>query len=110
MTITPFRLPIDSSLPEDEFRRRVSLLLNQILDGRNDARGTFTLAASTTTTAVTDVRCSINSVVSPMPTTANAAAEVGAGGMFITPANGSFTVTHASNAQTDRTFKYAIDN
>ena len=44
-----------------------------------------------------------------MLTTANAAAEVGAGGMYVSAqGDGSFTVTHANNAQADRTFDYTV--
>ena len=44
-----------------------------------------------------------------MPTTANASAEQGAGTMFVGPrAKQSFTITHANNAQTDRTFAYSV--
>jgi DNA-binding beta-propeller fold protein YncE len=45
------------------------------------------------------------------PRTANAAAELAAGTMYITDANmgnGTFTVIHANNAQTDRDFRYAV--
>jgi hypothetical protein len=39
--------------------------------------------------------------------TANAAAEVGAGTIYISAvSHRSFTITHANNAQTDRTFGF----
>jgi hypothetical protein len=41
--------------------------------------------------------------------TANAAAEVGNGTIYVSAVtNGSFTLTHANNSQVDRTFRYAI--
>ena len=41
--------------------------------------------------------------------TANAAAEVGAGTIYVSAkAQGSFTVTHANSATADRTFAYRI--
>ena len=44
-----------------------------------------------------------------MPTTANASAEVGAGTIYVSArAKQTFTLTHANNGQTDRTYKYAI--
>jgi len=46
-----------------------------------------------------------------MPTTANASAELGSGTWIVPEAtilNGSFVITHANNAQADRTFRYAI--
>jgi hypothetical protein len=42
-------------------------------------------------------------------TTANAAAEVGNGTIYVSAVhNGSFTITHANSATTGRTFLYAI--
>jgi hypothetical protein len=44
-----------------------------------------------------------------MPTTANAAAELGNGTLHVSArAKGSFTLTHANNAQPDRSFDYAM--
>lgn len=86
----------------------VALAINELAAGRSNAHGTFTLTESTTTTAVTNANCASGSCVKVTPTTANAAAEIGNGTLYITAANGSFTVTHANNAQTDRTFTYAI--
>ena len=44
-----------------------------------------------------------------MPKTANASAEQGNGTIFISArANGSFTITHANNSQTDRQYGYII--
>jgi hypothetical protein len=41
------------------------------------------------------------------PRTAHAAAELAAGGCYVSAVgSGSFTLTHANNAQTDRTFSY----
>lgn len=86
----------------------ITLAINELTQGRSNAHGTFTLTTSTSTTAVTNANCSSASCVKITPTTANAAAEIGNGTLYITAANGSFTVTHASNAQTDRSFTYAI--
>jgi len=89
--------------------REVANAVNLLIDGKNNATGTFTLTASTTTTTVNDLRSGTNSVISYMPTTANASAEIGAGTIFISArADSSFTITHANNGQTDRTFIYAI--
>jgi hypothetical protein len=66
--------------------------------------GTFTLTPSVTSTVVTDATCTSSSVILPRPTTANAAADLDL--MYITEGSGTFTVTHANNALTDRIFKY----
>ena len=95
--------------PTEQNQRTQNEVIRQIMDGKTNNRGTFTLTASTTTTAAIDARCGANSVVLFMPTTANAAAEIGAGTIYVSSTGKqTFTVTHANNAQTDRTFKYVI--
>lgn len=87
--------------------RQVALVVRNAMDGKINATGTVTLTASSATTVVTDNRAGGDSVVLFMPTTANAAAEVPT--MYVSArAKQSFTITHANNAQTDRTFSYVI--
>ena len=94
---------------EKEHRRELARAVNNISNGRSNAFGSVTLDANQATTTLTDARIGADSVIAFMPTTANAAAEVGAGGMYVgTVVNGSATITHANNAQADRTFGYAI--
>lgn len=87
--------------------RRLQEAVNALGSGRSNAIGTVTLTASTTTTTVTDRRAGIDSVIALMPTTANAAAAL-ATTYVSSRVIGSFVLTHASNAQADKTFKYAI--
>jgi hypothetical protein len=96
--------------PNDPFSRRMYEVLQQLRSGKMEVVGELTLTASAATTAVTDIRVSPQSVIVWHPRTANAAAELAAGTMYITDANmgsGTFTVTHANNAQTDRHYRYA---
>ena len=89
--------------------KKLILSLQQIAAGRSNAVGSVTLTASTTTTTVTDNNCAEGSTPILVPTTAHAYAEIGNGTIYISAvANKSFTITHASNSQTDRTFRYAI--
>lgn len=89
--------------------RRLADAVNQLADGRSNGFGSVTLTANQATTAVTDRRVGTDSVITLMPTTSNAAAEIGNGTLYIgTVTAESFTITHANNAQTDRTFTYAI--
>ena len=81
----------------------------QLRDGKINATGSVTLTASAASTAVTDARVGGNSMVLFMPSTANAAAEQGAGTMYVSSVGKqTFTITHANNGQTDRTFSYAV--
>jgi hypothetical protein len=86
-------------------------VLQQIRSGKLEIVGELTLTAGAASTAVTDIRVSPQSVIVWHPRTANAAAELAAGTMYITDANmgsGTATITHANNAQTDRDFRLAI--
>ncbi len=89
--------------------KKIVLAIQQLAAGRSNAVGTVTLAIGSTTTVVADKNCAAGSTPLFTPTTANAAAEVGNGTMFVSAvANGSFTITHANSATTGRTFLYAF--
>lgn len=81
--------------------------LREIWEGRGHSVGSCTLAANATTTTVTALNCGSSSKVFLTPTTSNAAAAL-ATTYVSAVAKGSFTLTHANNAQTDRTFGYAF--
>jgi hypothetical protein len=69
----------------------------------------ITLTASAATTVVPDLACSAVSHIFFSPLTANAAAEIGAGTMYVSSRGfRTFTITHANNAQVDRTFSYVL--
>ena len=100
---------------EEKDLRKVILAIQQLAAGRSNATGLVTLAASTTTTTVSPAdpvhagaqTVAPQSAVFLFPKTAHAAAELAAGGCYISAVGKqTFTVTHANNAQTDRTFFY----
>ena len=96
-------------LSRDASNREISEVVNNILDGNTNNKGSVTLTASAASTAVADLRAGPESVILLMPTTANASAEQGAGTIYVSArAKQTFTLTHANNGQTDRTYKYAI--
>lgn len=93
--------------PAEKDVTKLVQVIRQLIEGRSNATGIVTLTASAASTAVTAVNCSSGSTVLLHPTTANAAAEIAAGTAYVgTIANGSFTVTHANNSQTDRIFRW----
>ena len=95
--------------PEATSGREISQVVNNILDGKLNSTGSVTLTASAATTAVTDFRAGNESVILFMPTTANAAAEQAAGGFYVSSrGKQTFTLSHANNTQTDRTFDYIV--
>ena len=71
----------------------------------------LTLTANAATSTLTFKGLSPQSVVIFDPKTANAAAELYGATMYVLTANrgnDTWTVTHANNAQTDRTFQVAV--
>ena len=87
--------------------RAIALAVRQIAAGKINSTGTVTLAASTTTTQVNDERAGGDSVILLMPRTANAATAISS--TYVSArTKQSFTLTHANNAQTDRTFGYVV--
>lgn len=95
----------------DEIARAVNLAMSGKVNAVNNHEFPLTLTAGAASTVLTDPRLSATSVVLFDPQTANAAAEQAAGTMYVLTANrriGAWTVTHANNGQTDRTFAYLI--
>ena len=94
-----------SLFEKDPFR--LSQAINELFQGRSHATGTVTLTASTTTTTVASDTSGDESAILLCPLTANAAAALGT--TYVLAANiknGSFVITHASDASTDRSFRY----
>lgn len=97
--------------PRDPSARRLWEVLAQVRRGKMDAVTELTLTANAATSTLAWKGLSPQSVVLFDPKTANAAAELAAGTMYVLTANrgnDTWTVTHANNAQADRTFQVAI--
>lgn len=108
MTIRAFS-PLQRHGISDPFQQDVIRHINELLQGRLNVTLDVTLTASSTTTTVKDARLSEQSFLAFMPRTVNAAAELGAGGLWISARTaGQATITHANNAQTDRDFTILI--
>ena len=99
-------VPLSNPIAE-EHRRQIAIVLNNSLDGKLNSTGSITLTASSATSTLNDRRLGATSVLSFMPTTSNASA--GMTSLYVS-AQGkqTATLTHANNAQTDRTYKYII--
>ena len=98
------RLPQNGATP-----RQVAEVVNRALDGGLNSTGSITLTASAASTVVADKRLSATSYFSLMPTTANAAAEIGNGTIYVSSqGKQTLTLTHANNSQSDRTYRYVI--
>jgi hypothetical protein len=89
--------------------KKIVLAVQQLAAGRSNATGMVTLATGAATTVVIDKNCAAGSTPLLTSTTANAAAEIGNGTLYVSAvANGSFTIMHANSATTGRTFLYAF--
>lgn len=92
---------------KEEWLHLIAAAVQGLMRGKMNAVKTVTLTASAASTTVTDARIGRNTVLVPIPTTANAAAEWGAGTLYQTHPNATAdqaVLNHANNAQTDRTF------
>lgn len=95
--------------PNAPWGRRAIDTISAALRGKTNNRGEITLTAGAATTTLTDEKIGADSVIALQAMTANAAAEIGAGTLYFSAmTGGAATITHANNAQTDRTFRYTV--
>src|SRR3990167_7146991 len=90
-----------------EWVRQIVEAVTLIFDGATNAKGSVTLTANTTTTTLTDQKIGAFTTVFLSPRTSNAAAALGTTYQS-SETQGSAVLTHANNAQTDRTFDYIL--
>ena len=96
------KVPSEGGRPRD-----VASAINLLIDGKNNAKGTFTLTPHTTTTTVEDYRVSEDSVISWTPITLNAATEMNH--MYVSSrGQHTFTLVHQNKSATDATFVYTV--
>ncbi len=95
------QLPITGVTERDR-----DIAIRQLIEGRGNYVGTVTLTPSATTTTISKSTINENAVVILLPKTANAAAALATTYAAVT--KGTVTITHANNAQTDRSFFYAV--
>jgi hypothetical protein len=95
--------------PDDEGRpgtwQRLFDQIEGLLNGQSRNRGSVTLTANAASTTVNDARFQSSQSVVLCPMTANAAAALAT--TYVSARNAkSFVLTHANNAQADKTFEY----
>jgi hypothetical protein len=90
---------------EPSFFSRVFDQFEGLLNGQSRNRGTLTLTANAASTAIADARYQSGQTVVLVPMTANAAAAL-ATTYVSARTTKQFTLTHANNAQVDKTFEY----
>jgi len=96
-------IPVNEvSSNEGEHRRQLATAINELIRGRVNSTGTFTIAAAATTTTVSNALAHAGSVPLLIPTQATTLVP------YVTArATGSFTLTHAA-AGAATTFLYVL--
>jgi hypothetical protein len=94
-------------LKDGNWLRKIAMTVNGLLLGRSNNVFPLTLTASATTTTITDPRISPDTIAVLVPTTA-AGLTAFTAGIRQASAVGSIVLTHASNASTTQSFRYAL--
>jgi hypothetical protein len=96
---------LDINPGETSFRKIVDVI-RQLVQGKSNATGTFTLTANATSTTVTAPTCAPGSHVTWTPQTAHAANDMAT--TSYVASKGQFVLSHANNARVDRTFSFEV--
>lgn len=101
-------LKVPVSMPDaSQHLRLISNTVNNTLDGKLNSTGTITLRQNQTTTTLEDARIGVNSIILFMPITANG--NTAKANLYVSArADGTATLTHASNSNTDQNFGYVV--
>jgi hypothetical protein len=104
------RLAPSGFIPDEiQHRRLIAQWEREAHQGHLGNIGSVTLGTSTAATAIVDTRVGSNSFIGLMPTTANAAQDLGLGTTYISSRSAQgFTITHANTTTADRAFVYCI--
>lgn len=107
ITYPPGRPSVElSSANVDLHIKQIAKGVNRALQGHINSTFYVTLTANAASTMVSDTRISPSTCASFQPQTAHAAAD--AGTLYAVCTDGSMTIHHANNTNTDRTFTVGI--
>ena len=91
----------------DPTPRQLAQAINLATDGKLNSVGGVTLTENVTTTVLLDKRMGVDSVLLFIPTSANAAAIIAS--IYVSSkGKETATITHTSDANTDKTYDYII--
>jgi hypothetical protein len=106
---TRVSIPPNFLTDDPQWKRQTANWILEANQGHINNVGNVTLLSGTVSTVVSDARAGAFSFIGFMPKTANAAAELGNGTLYVAvQGKQTFTITHANGASGDRTFRYAI--
>jgi len=89
-----------------EWCRKLAEVINRVRVGKLANAGTVTLTASQTSTTITNHLINPDSTIVLIPTSEDAAGEVGY--WVSTYGDGTAIITHANDSRTTRSFKYLV--
>jgi hypothetical protein len=89
---------------EEEHRRKIAIILDQVLIGKTNNVLDVTLTPDATETLVTRDRVCCDTNVSLTPKSASAAAALASGELWVESTKGQITIHHDSSSDTDRLF------
>lgn len=92
-------------VPGEKDPRKISDVVRQLVEGKSNAVGSFTLATGVTTTTVKAPTCSPSSIPLWSAQTVTAAAEPN---MSYVASYGQFVLTHSSSAVATRSFGFFV--
>lgn len=92
--------------PGETSLRKIVDTIRQLVQGKSNAVGTFTLTPNATSTTVKAPTCAPGSVVFWSPQTQHAANDMAT--TSVVAGTGQFVLTHANNARIDRTFGWEV--
>lgn len=107
MSAAAYQTPPRFSNNPVDHRRRLADAIALLLQGKMNATSEITLTAGATSTTITDPRIGPSTFLGFSPLSASAAAAQGA--LYVSSQqNGQATLTHASNAAADQTFRLLL--
>lgn len=103
------RRAVQDDMPDErQHRRELARAVQTLMRGQSNATLRVTLAANAASSVVTDPRISMQTAFMLVPMTADAAAELASGAVYIVPTSRSATIFHRNSTQTERTFIAAL--
>ena len=109
MTVSTFSVPPNDLEDQRKLNRQQSQAIAGLRNGRMNNVLDVTVTANLAATTVTDSRIGVNTVAVAIPTTVNAeAAAIWPYRDFTSPVNGSMSLIHTNDANTDKTYKVML--
>ena len=102
-------MTINTLAPGEKDLFKIVSVIRELCQGRSNANGTVTLTANAGSTVVPAVTCATGATPVLTPLSPHASADFASGAFYVSAiSNGAFTITHPNNANSDKTFSWAV--